>query len=93
MREGEGDNAVSPRPIHLRLLPPFPHPPLAVRLSTGNNRGNRYSHKHVSLSPSQDAYWNFSIDELARFDVPAMVDYVLRATGQEKLAYVGWVGR
>uniref|UniRef100_I2CQR1 Esterase / lipase n=1 Tax=Nannochloropsis gaditana (strain CCMP526) TaxID=1093141 RepID=I2CQR1_NANGC len=56
----------------------------------GNNRGNRYSHKHVSLSPSQDAYWNFSIDELARFDVPAMVDYVLRATGQEKLAYVGF---
>jgi lysosomal acid lipase/cholesteryl ester hydrolase len=33
---------------------------------TGNNRGNRYSHKHLRLKPSEDEYWDFSIDELAR---------------------------
>jgi hypothetical protein len=39
------------------------------RLTTlsGNNRGNRYSHKHLRLKPSEDEYWNFSIDELARY--------------------------
>lgn len=56
----------------------------------GNNRGNRYSHKHLRLSPSEDAYWNFSIDELARYDVPALIEYVLAATKQEKLCYVGF---
>lgn len=58
---------------------------------SGNNRGNRYSHKHLRLSPSEDAYWNFSIDELARYDVPALIEYVLAATKQEKLCYVGYV--
>lgn len=56
----------------------------------GNNRGNRYSGKHTRLRPSEDEYWNFSLDEMARFDVPAMVDYVLKVTGREKLAYVGF---
>ncbi|CAM9469489.1 unnamed protein product [Choristocarpus tenellus] len=48
----------------------------------GNNRGNRYSHKHLRMSPAHsDQYWDFSIDELARYDVPAMVDRVLLVTG------------
>lgn len=56
---------------------------------TGNNRGNRYSHKHVSLSPHEDEYWNFSIDELARYDLPCMVDYVLAYTNEAQLRYIG----
>lgn len=38
-----------------------------VTTPPGNNRGNRYSHKHLRLKPSEDEYWNFSIDELARY--------------------------
>ena len=40
----------------------------------GNNRGNKYSSKHTSLNYRDKRYWDFSIDELARFDVPAMVN-------------------
>lgn len=38
--------------------------------------------QHMKLSPlTSDAYWNYSIDELARFDTPTMINYVLKATG------------
>lgn len=42
----------------------------------GNNRGNRYSHKHLKLSPSDKEYWNFSMDEFARYDVPSFINHV-----------------
>lgn len=38
--------------------------------------------QHVRLSPvTSDAYWDFSIDELARYDTPAMFDLVLKVSG------------
>ena len=40
----------------------------------GNNRGNRYSSKHQSKHVRSDEYWDFSVDDMARYDVPAMVD-------------------
>ncbi|CAM9323838.1 unnamed protein product [Phaeothamnion confervicola] len=56
----------------------------------GNNRGNRYSHKNLSKAPHEERYWDFSIDELARLDVPAMVHHVLATTGAEKAVYIGF---
>ncbi len=53
------------------------------------SRGNAYSRRHVSLTPEQTAFWDFSWDEMARGDLPALVDYVLATTGQRQLAYVG----
>mmetsp|Transcript_11666 Transcript_11666/g.37076 ORF Transcript_11666/g.37076 Transcript_11666/m.37076 type:complete len:525 (+) Transcript_11666:89-1663(+) len=55
----------------------------------GNNRGNRYSKGHVSLSPLSSQFWNFSWTDMAEHDLPAEVDYVLQHTGQKRLAYVG----
>lgn len=55
----------------------------------GNNRGNKHSKKHESLSPECADYWDFSFDENARFDLPDMIDYILDKSGQTKLAYVG----
>lgn len=34
-------------------------------------------------------YWNFSLDEQARYDVPEVIEYVLKETKKEKLAVVG----
>ncbi|XP_073025265.1 triacylglycerol lipase 2-like [Primulina eburnea] len=53
-----------------------------------NVRGTNYSRGHISLSPDDSAYWDWSWDELAAYDLPAMVQYVYGQTGQ-KLHYVG----
>ncbi|XP_049869399.1 lipase 3-like [Pectinophora gossypiella] len=57
----------------------------------GNARGNKYSRHHRSLSPDNDAehFWDFSWDEIGRYDLAAMIDYILRHTGQPTLKYVG----
>jgi lysosomal acid lipase/cholesteryl ester hydrolase len=56
----------------------------------GNVRGNRYSCKHEHLSPESDKFWNFSLDELVLYDVPAMVDFIRRTTRYNKIGYLGF---
>ena len=55
-----------------------------------NSRGNRYSRDHKYLDPDVDKeYWNFSFDELGKYDLPAVIDYVLKITEAENLTYLG----
>ncbi|KAG8642239.1 hypothetical protein MANES_12G068700v8 [Manihot esculenta] len=53
-----------------------------------NTRGSRFSRGHTSLTPYDPAYWDWTWDELAAHDLPAMFQYVHQQTGQ-KLHYVG----
>ncbi|XP_072050942.1 gastric triacylglycerol lipase-like [Amphiura filiformis] len=55
----------------------------------GNVRGNTYSQKHQSLKPSQREFWYWSWDEMAKYDLPAMVDFILNTTGHKQISYVG----
>lgn len=55
----------------------------------GNSRGNTYSRGHKTLSPDNRPYWDFTWDEMAKYDLPASLYYVLNRTKSEKLAYVG----
>ncbi|NXM88335.1 LIPM Lipase, partial [Oenanthe oenanthe] len=55
----------------------------------GNNRGNSWSRRHRSLSVSSQEFWDFSFHEMAVYDLPAMVGFILMQTEQEKLFYVG----
>merc|ERR1712080_203787 len=55
----------------------------------GNFRGNHYSREHATLDPSKNEFWQFSWDEMAKFDLPEMLQYVLETTGKQKLLYVG----
>uniref|UniRef100_A0A8C2BPA4 Lipase, gastric n=1 Tax=Cyprinus carpio TaxID=7962 RepID=A0A8C2BPA4_CYPCA len=55
----------------------------------GNSRGNTWSRKHVSLDPKQKEYWQFSHDELAKKDLPAVINFITTTTGQEQIFYVG----
>ena len=44
----------------------FPTLPLILTLTRcGNSRGNKYSYKHVKLSPNTTKFFNFSLDDLA----------------------------
>ncbi|XP_063549205.1 lipase 3-like [Cydia strobilella] len=59
----------------------------------GNQRGNRYSREHVSLNPNDAKekleFFDFSWEDVGTIDLPAMIDYALAFTGQEKLHYIG----
>ncbi|VDO54917.1 unnamed protein product [Haemonchus placei] len=55
----------------------------------GNMRGNTYSTKHVSLSPKHDKFWEWTWDEMAKYDLEAMIDMALTTTGQQHLYYIG----
>ncbi|KAG1943735.1 gastric triacylglycerol lipase [Pimephales promelas] len=55
----------------------------------GNSRGNTWSRKHVSLDPKQKEYWMFSHDEMAKKDLPAVINFITKTTGQEQIFYVG----
>lgn len=56
----------------------------------GNFRGNTYSRKHKKFNPNVPGdFWDFTIDDLALYDLPAMINYVLTQTGKRQLQYVG----
>jgi lysosomal acid lipase/cholesteryl ester hydrolase len=56
----------------------------------GNNRGNKYSHKHIYYKPTEDRFWDYSLDELALFDVPACIEFITDLTKVNKLTYIGF---
>ncbi|KFO76821.1 Lysosomal acid lipase/cholesteryl ester hydrolase, partial [Cuculus canorus] len=55
----------------------------------GNNRGTSWSRRHQYLTDNQVKFWNFSFHEMAMYDLPAMIDFVLEKTGQQQIYYVG----
>lgn len=55
----------------------------------GNARGNRYSRNHTTLDPDESKFWDFSWHEIGMYDLPAMIDHVLKVTGFPKLHYAG----
>jgi predicted alpha/beta hydrolase len=42
-----------------------------------------------TAQPTSEAFWQFSWDEMAKYDLPANVEYVLSWTGVPTLSYVG----
>ncbi|KAJ8730003.1 hypothetical protein PYW07_017041 [Mythimna separata] len=55
----------------------------------GNARGNKHSRTHETKDPSTYDFWDFSWDEIGRYDLPAMIDYVLDTKNHTHLIYVG----
>lgn len=55
----------------------------------GNVRGNRYGKSHSALSAKSEKFWRWSWDEMASFDVPALVDYVVSKAAVPQISYVG----
>jgi pimeloyl-ACP methyl ester carboxylesterase len=57
----------------------------------GNNRGTKFSMRHTKLDSSRDTkeFYDYSFFELGKYDLPANIDYVLKATGKDKVSYIG----
>ncbi|XP_016467317.2 triacylglycerol lipase 2 [Nicotiana tabacum] len=53
-----------------------------------NIRGTRYSRRHVTLDPNDSEFWNWTWDDLVAHDLPAVIDFIFKQTGQ-KTHYVG----
>ncbi|KAG7708372.1 hypothetical protein KL930_001813 [Ogataea haglerorum] len=69
---------------------PFRLCELGYDVYLGNNRGNKYSARHVSLSVDDTAFWDFSIDQFALFDIPASINHILEINGASQLIYIGF---
>lgn len=54
-----------------------------------NCRGNRYSKKHVTLSPVDPKFWNFSFTEIATYDIPNTIEMIRQKTGSPTIQSVG----
>ena len=56
----------------------------------GNSRGNVYSMGNTNMTQSDTKYWDtIDMDFMAKYDLPAFIDYVLLATNHTTLSYVG----
>ncbi|XP_063977173.1 lipase 3-like isoform X1 [Diachasmimorpha longicaudata] len=55
----------------------------------GNVRGTHYSRRHKKYSTDDSVFWDFSMDDYALRDLPAMFDYIIATTGQPQLSYIG----
>ncbi|XP_045446849.1 lipase 3-like [Melitaea cinxia] len=57
----------------------------------GNARGGLNSRRHVQLNPDveRNAFFDYSFEDIGTKDVPEMIDYILKVTGQPQLHYIG----
>lgn len=56
----------------------------------GNIRGNKYSREHTHLNPDRDdAYWQFSWQNMSKYDLPAAFEYITNRTKRAKIHYIG----
>uniref|UniRef100_A0A672TRL4 Lipase n=1 Tax=Strigops habroptila TaxID=2489341 RepID=A0A672TRL4_STRHB len=55
----------------------------------GNSRGNTWSLKHKTLKPCQKEFWQFSFDEIGKYDVRGELYFIMNKTGQKDVYFVG----
>uniref|UniRef100_T1H895 Lipase n=1 Tax=Rhodnius prolixus TaxID=13249 RepID=T1H895_RHOPR len=55
-----------------------------------DQRGNWYSKKHLKYTTNDAQFWDFSFHESGFYDLPAIIDKILDATGHSKITYIGY---
>ncbi|CAG2104946.1 unnamed protein product [Medioppia subpectinata] len=54
-----------------------------------NSRGNIYSTNHTQLKTGEKKFWRFTFDEMSAYDLPAIIQYILKTTNQSSIGYIG----
>ncbi|GMF29810.1 unnamed protein product [Phytophthora lilii] len=54
-----------------------------------NNRGTTWSREHSTYTDDDDEFWEFTWEDMGRYDLPSEINYVLNKTGRSMLSYVG----
>ncbi|XP_022340253.2 gastric triacylglycerol lipase-like isoform X2 [Crassostrea virginica] len=54
-----------------------------------NSRGNPYSLRHKKYQPNQTEFWDWSWQEQAEYDLPAVISYICDVTKQKQIVYIG----
>ncbi|KAF6216012.1 hypothetical protein GE061_000349 [Apolygus lucorum] len=56
-----------------------------------NSRGNTYSKKHVKYNSETDKkdFYNYSWHEMGYYDLPAVIDFILKTTNHSQITYAG----
>jgi len=55
----------------------------------GNNRGNKFSREHIKYTQDQRKFWDYSFQDMAEKDIPAMINKVRQESGAQKITYIG----
>ena len=62
-----------------------------VDLWLGNSRGNKYSGKsHINPEISDKEFYNYSWQEMARYDLPAFYKFIIEKTDIDQMYYIGY---
>nr|XP_006121546.2 lipase member M-like [Pelodiscus sinensis] len=56
----------------------------------GNNRANYWARKHHNFTADQEEFSDYSFHEMALYDLPAIINFILQKTRQEQLYYIGY---
>lgn len=54
----------------------------------GNQRGNKYSHTHKNPDITRKEFFSYTMDEMAKYDIPTVLDYVYKKS-EKKIIYIG----
>ncbi|GMS81102.1 hypothetical protein PENTCL1PPCAC_3277, partial [Pristionchus entomophagus] len=54
-----------------------------------NHRGTTYSKRHITLKPWDNKFWQYTIDELVKYDMPPVIDKAIELSGQSSLYWIG----
>ena len=53
-------------------------------------RGTQFSRSHLDYDSSLNSdYWEFSFDQMAQYDLPAIINYIKKRDKVEKITYIG----
>ena len=54
-----------------------------------NSRGTALSSEHVKYRDTDPEFWDFSVHDMAMYDVPANLAYIKEKSGAEQIIYIG----